>query len=103
MPRGSQIALMASRSTGTPPCSTEITAVVVGVRAAATVSAVSVPVTGSTSAKIGWAPTYTTTFAVAMKEKDGTTTSSPALTPATTSARCSAVVQLETATAYAAC
>ena len=35
-----------------------------------------------------------------MNEKDGTTTSSPASTPATISARCNAVVQLETATAW---
>ena len=67
--------------------------------AAATVTAVRLPVTGSTSANTGRAPTYTTAFEVAMKENDGTTTSSPRSTPATTSARCSAVVQLVTATA----
>src|SRR6185312_14937972 len=38
-----------------------------------------------------------------MKEKDGTTTSSPSPTPATTSARCNAVVQLEVATAWPTC
>ena len=37
-----------------------------------------------------------------MNENDGTTTSSPGPTPATTRARCSAVVQLETATASSA-
>ena len=41
-------------------------------------------------------------YAVAMKEKDGTTTSSPRPTPATTSARWRAVVQFEVATAYGA-
>ncbi len=56
----------------------------------------------STSAKTGRAPTYVTALAVAMNEKDGTTTSSPAPTPATTSARCSAVVQFEVATACSA-
>ena len=43
----------------------------------ATVSAVRLPVAGSTSAKTGRAPTYVGALAVAMNENDGTTTSSP--------------------------
>ena len=99
MPSGSQSRRIGSRSTGTPPWSTTITARVCGVSAAAMVSAVTLPVAGSTSAKTGRAPTYVGALAVAMKEKDGTTTSSPGPMPATISARCSAVVQLEVATA----
>ena len=57
------------------------------------------PVSASTSANTGRAATYVAAFAVAMKEKEGTTTSSPGPTPDTFSARCSAVVQLDTATA----
>ena len=54
--------------------------------------------TGSTSANTGRAPTYVGAFVVAMNENEGTTTSSPARTPATTIARCSAVVHDEVAT-----
>ena len=103
MPRGSHTARMPSRSTGTPPWSTAITARVFSVSAASTEAGVRLPVTGSTSAKTGRAPTYIATFAVAMNENEGRTTSSPAPTPATMSARCRPVVQLETATACSAC
>src|SRR5215211_6161847 len=103
MPRGSQSARIESRSTGTPPWSTAITALVLSESLAAIVSAVRFPVVTSTSANTGWAPTYATALVVAMKENDGTTTSSPGPTPATSSARWSAVVQDETATAWSAC
>ncbi len=65
-------------------------------------AAVTLPVARSTSAKTGVAPVYTTALVVAMNDSDGTTTSSPGPTPASTSARCSPVVQLETATPSAA-
>jgi len=52
-----------------------------GVRAASIVAGVRLPVCASTSAKTGLAPTCTTTFVVAMNEKDGTTTSSPVRSP----------------------
>ena len=57
IPRGSVTARIASRSTGTPPWSTAMTARVAGVSAASTVSAVRLPVAGSTSANTGRAPT----------------------------------------------
>ena len=38
-------------------------------------------VEGSTSAKIGFAPQYSTTLAVDIQVKDGTMTSSPGFTP----------------------
>src|SRR4051812_29979960 len=85
-----------------PSWSTATTARVRLVNAASTDAAVRLPVATSTSAKTGRAPRYTAALAVAMNEKDGTTTSSPACTPATRRARCSAVVQLDTATAYSA-
>src|SRR5664280_1035336 len=80
-----------------------MTARVREVRCGSTVAAVMLPVTASTSAKTGSAPTYRTAFVVAMNENDGTTTSSPGPIPATCSARCSAVVQDDTATAYGDC
>ncbi len=51
------------------------------------------------SANTGVAPQYRTAAAVAAKVKEGTTTSSPGPTPAARYARCSAAVQLFTATA----
>ncbi len=80
-----------------------MTAVVDGVSAASTVWAVRLPVSGSTSAKTGLAPTYVGALVVAMNENEGTITSLPVGTSATTSARCSAVVQLDTATPCGAC
>src|ERR1035441_4045618 len=70
------------------------------VKCGATVAGVRFWVLLSTSAKTGCAPTYRTTLAVAMNDSDGTITSSPGPTDVTTRARCSAVVQEETATAW---
>ncbi|TND06494.1 MAG: hypothetical protein FD123_3532 [Bacteroidetes bacterium] len=56
-------------------------------------------VTGSISTNTGFALQYKTALAVATQVNAGTSTSSPGPTPAASSARCSAVVQLETAIA----
>ncbi len=81
-----------------PPWCTSITARVRDVSIGSTVSGVRFPVSTSTSANTGAAPTYRTAFAVAMNENDGTMTSSPGPIPHATNARCSAVVQELTAT-----
>ena len=52
------------------------------------------------SMKSGSAKQYRIEFAVAMKEWLTVTTMSPGFTPAARSARCRAVVQLDTAQAY---
>ena len=91
-PRGAQTASIASTSAGMPAWSTTITARVAGVSASATVSGVRFCVSTSTSANTGRAPTYRGALAVAMNDRDGTTTSSPGPTPRAWSARCSAVV-----------
>src|SRR5713101_7822090 len=54
------------------------------------------------STKIGLAPAWTMALAVAMNERLGHSTSSPGLMPAAKKAKCRAVVQDETATAWAA-
>ena len=59
-------------------------------------------VSSSTSTKTGVAPQYRMALAVATKEWLTVTTSSPGSTPNASSARCSAVVQLDTAQAWAA-
>src|ERR1700687_2428914 len=59
-------------------------------------------VVGSISTKTGDPPAYRTELAVAMKDRLGHSTSSPGLTPADTNARCKAVVQEDTATAWTA-
>src|SRR5678816_4847117 len=59
-------------------------------------------VPSSTSTKTGVAPQYRIAFAVAMNEWLTVTTSSPGPTPTASSARCSAVVQLDTAQACGA-
>src|SRR3546814_16219464 len=90
-------------SPGTPPWSAAITPRVRAVIALLTVSGVRLPVSAWTSANTGVAPTYRTALVVAMNENDGTTTSSPGPIPATSGARCSAVVQLLVATACGLC
>ena len=91
---------IAATSAGMPPWCTTMTARVRSVRTGATVAADRFAVPSSTSANTGVAPTYRTALVVAMKLKEGTTTSSPGPIPATTRPRCSAVVQLEVATAW---
>ena len=70
-------AMIGSRSTVEPIRCTGITARVLGPIAAATCSAVSRCVVGSTSTSFGVAPTQLTASAVAMNEFAGTITSSP--------------------------
>ena len=100
MPRGSQSARIASRSAGTPAWSTRMTARVRPLRCGSTVCGMRFCEARSTSAKTGVAPTYRTALAVAMNDSDGTITSSPGAIPAAIRARCRAVVQEDTATAW---
>ncbi len=77
-------------------------AAVRGVIAASTSAGSMLYVRGSISTNTGVAPACMMAFAVAMKLNDGQTTSSPGPTPATSSARCSAVVQFDVAMAWRA-
>ena len=98
----------ASSRTGTPSASisaigatlpnrcTAMTALVLGVIAAFTVSAVTHIVSGSTSQKTGVAPVAGIASADAQKVNDGTMTSSPGPTPSARSATVIASVPLAT-------
>ena len=90
---------MASMSQGQPAKCTQSTALVAGVSAAATVSAVMFWLSRSTSANTGRAPTLTIAEAEARKVREVTTTSSPAPIPKARNARSSATVPFATATA----
>ncbi len=75
-------------------------AAVCAVSTASTDCAVRQPESGEMSAMTGVAPTATTQLAVAMKERDGTITSSPSPMSNARSASSRASVPLATATAW---
>src|SRR5664279_2086371 len=95
----SQISL---RAAGSPTWCTNNTARVRGVIALSMQLGSMLYVTGSTSTNTGIAPAYLIALAVAMNERLGHNTSSPGSMPTASSARCSAVVHDDTATALCA-
>ena len=93
--------MIGSMSAGQPARCTTITARVRGLSTAAMVSAVRLPLSGSTSANTGVAPALTTQDTLARKVRGVTTTSSPGPMPRALSATSSASVPLASATACA--